>query len=302
MDIELLPESIYQDYRNDRFHFKVQQGTSRDLGPSHIHDYFQIWYVLCGSFHHVVNYQSFQQNAGDLLIVPPYIPHKIDTSQASSNLQFIFCDLAENFLNLFPEGMEKSNLFYLTYLRPLAYNATTVSPFLSFSGNGAERVEALYSKLLSEYKKNTPLSPAYIRADLIQLLSLVAEHYHAATSHKGDALYAQYRAALQETLDYIEAHYTESISLNDICNIALMSPSSFSYVFKQLTGKTLIAYIHSLRIRLAMKLLETTSLSISDISWKCGYTDTTYFGKVFKRHTGMLPKKYQLMHHKNSSI
>ena len=282
-------------FQNDKLYFKVQKGTSQELSVSHVHDYLQIWYVLRGSFRHVVDNRDFIQAAGDLLIIPPYISHQIDTRR-SEGVEFIFCDMADNFLNLFPEGMEKNTLFNLTCLRPLMYNATNATPFLSFTGEVAQRIGRLYLDLLAEYKKASNLSPIYIRSDLVRLLALIAEEYNQAVPQKDDAVYSRYRTALQDAMDYIELHYTEPISREDVCKIALMSVSSFSYVFKQITGQTFMEYLHLLRIRCAQKLLRETSLSVTDVCLACGFSDLTHFGRIFKKNTGLSPNQYLKLH------
>ena len=295
MKADHISREVQLHFQNNSLHFKVQKGTSRELAVPHAHDYLQIWYVLRGSFRHVVDNRDYIQAAGDLLIVPPYTSHQIDTSR-SEDVEFIFCDMADNFLNLFPEGMEKNTLFNLTCLRPLMYNAASATPFLSFTGEAAQRIESLYLELLTEYKKACNLSPIYIRSDLVRLLALIAEEYDRAAPQKDGAVYARYRIALQDAMDYIELHYTEPISREEVCKIALMSVSSFSYVFKQITGQTFMEYLHLLRIRCAQKLLRETSLSVTEICLNCGFSDITHFGRIFKKNTGLSPNQYLKLH------
>ena len=302
MDVLKPQKSIVEDFKNNTFYLKAQRGTSHGLGPEHIHDHFQIWYVLEGNFRHIVNGNTYEHRKDELLIIPPYITHAIDTSDASPDLEFAFCDLADNFLDLFPEGQEKTNLFYLTYIRPLAYNAVSFSPFLAFSGEDARQMRAIYIRLVNEYSRGEHMSTSYIRTDLIRLFTIISLKYSSmVTEEKKDDLYRQYKNALAHALDYIDAHYTESISVSDVCSIALMSASSFSYVFKQLTGQTLIEYINAMRIRRAVELLESSSLAVKDIGWKCGFSDPTHFRRIFKRHMGMLPKQYQMQNRKGNS-
>ena len=298
MDIRIPQDSVLHSFMNDILHFKAQRGTSRGEGPQHIHDYFQIWYVLKGEFTHSVNGKEYRQHAGELLIVPPYISHAINTSDASEDLEFAFVDLADNFLNLFPEGKEKDNLFYYAFLRPLEYNAVEFSPFIAFTGDEARQIEALYIGMVEEYNKCAEMSPAYIRADLIRLFSLISKKYSSMIKAENrEEQYNQYKEAILRAIQYIDVHCCEAITVHDVCAVAHMSTSSFSYVFKQFTGKTLIEYVNSRRIRMAAKLLETTDMSVSEVCWKCGYADPTYFGRVFKRQMGMRPKQYQMQHH-----
>lgn len=285
-------EEIHELFLHDPYHFKTQLGTSHEQSINHKHNYMQLWYVLRGSFRHVFNGQDFYQGSGDFIIVPPFCSHIIDTSQ-SQNVEFIFCDLSDGFLNAFPDSDEKTTLFNLAYLRPLLVNANQMRPFLSFKGESKKQIETIYFELLEEYKKANELSKTHIRSNVLRLLTLVAREYESIAPVEDDALFAKYRAAIQDALDYIDQHYTENITLGEIAKIALMSVRSFSYVFKQITGKTFLEYVHYLRVRQAREFLVDTDYSLTHICCQCGFYDITYFGRVFKKITGMTPSAYR---------
>lgn len=62
-----------------------------------------------------------------------------------------------------------------------------------------------------------------------------------------------------------------------------LSPNHFCKVFKKITGKTLIEYLHLLRINEAEKMLVDTDASITEIAGNVGFSSITYFGRVFKK-------------------
>ncbi len=273
--------------------FTIARSTSHKQTARHVHNHMQLWYVLRGSFRHVLDDQDFIQSAGDFVFVPTWCSHIIDTSAAPRDVSFIFCDLSDGFLNIFPNSAEKRRLFDLAYLRPLLVNARKVQPFLSFSGNSRAQLEAGFFDLIREYESNSELSQVYLRAGLLRLFALVAREYEARSPSGDDALFAQYRAAIQSALDYIDLHYTEDITLPEISKIALMSVRSFSSVFKSITGKTFLEYVHYLRIRRARNLLLETSMSLTAICFECGFRDITHFGRVFKKIAGETPGAYR---------
>ena len=288
-----VPSDVQELFLHDPAYFKTQLGTSHEQSINHTHNYMQLWYVLRGSFRHVFNGQDFQQSTGDFIIVPPFCSHVIDTSKSPDNVEFIFCDLSDGFLNEFPDSEEKTTLFNLTYLRPLLVNAKQMRPFLSFYGEAKQQIESIYFELLKEYQKSSDLSETYIRANVLRLLTLVAREYESIAPLEDDALFAKYRAAIQDALDYIDLHYTENITLTEIAKIALMSVRSFSYVFKSITGKTFLEYVHYLRVRRAREMLIAGNDSLTHICYECGFCDITYFGRVFKKITGETPSSYR---------
>ena len=101
-----------------------------------------------------------------------------------------------------------------------------------------------------------------------------------------------YRNSLRAAMDYIDSHYTEPITREEVCRIAHMSKSSFTYIFKQLTGLTFLEYVHSHRVHLAKGLLEERKKNFTQIGMQCGFSSLTYFGRVFKKYTGLTPREY----------
>ena len=72
-----------------------------------------------------------------------------------------------------------------------------------------------------------------------------------------------------------------------------ISPYYLSHIFKDKTGRTFIEYLTEVRINYARELCLDQSLSIKDISERCGYLNTTYFYKVFKKIVGSTIGEYR---------
>ena len=72
-----------------------------------------------------------------------------------------------------------------------------------------------------------------------------------------------------------------------------LSARTLSRRFKLATGLSPQAYLQTLRIAQARDLLRHSNLTISDIAWQTGLQDVSYFGQLFRRHTGMAPLAYR---------
>lgn len=92
---------------------------------------------------------------------------------------------------------------------------------------------------------------------------------------------------------YIEAHYMEDISLQDVAAQLHYSDAYFCRFFKQNFDKNFIMYLSELRVEKAKELLEDMTINVKDISQKVGFRDSGYFTKVFKRVTGVTPSEYR---------
>lgn len=93
--------------------------------------------------------------------------------------------------------------------------------------------------------------------------------------------------------EYIDRHYTEPITLQDIGEALHMSPYYLSHVFKQMSGYSPVQYLLRRRIGEAQTLLITTDYSITRISEMVGYDTQSYFNLQFTKHVGMPPNKYR---------
>ncbi len=92
---------------------------------------------------------------------------------------------------------------------------------------------------------------------------------------------------------YIQKNFEHNISLHDIARHVSMNDSYLSALFSKKTGISITEYITSLRLAKAKNLLRHSDQRIYQIALECGYTDESYFGKVFKKYEGCTPHEYR---------
>ncbi len=100
-------------------------------------------------------------------------------------------------------------------------------------------------------------------------------------------------SGIKSVLEYIESHYSDELSLDVLAGIAGVNARYFCKIFYLATKTTPMNYVNQYRVERAAFLLETTDLSITQIAADCGFCDSSYFTKVFKKFIGITPKKYQ---------
>ncbi len=96
-----------------------------------------------------------------------------------------------------------------------------------------------------------------------------------------------------QMMSYINSHYDQGLSLNQLAKEMNLNANYLSQVFKKETGKTFLKYITELRIEKAKELLDSGDRSVSQIASSLGFNDYFYFLKTFKRVTGLTPKQYK---------
>ncbi|SHM53197.1 Helix-turn-helix domain-containing protein [Anaerosporobacter mobilis DSM 15930] len=92
---------------------------------------------------------------------------------------------------------------------------------------------------------------------------------------------------------YINGHYREDISLNQLADLVYLSPKYLSSIFSQTTGISINKYIKNIRMEKARELLVNTNMKIRDIGTTVGYPNISYFCKLFQEEFRISPEKYR---------
>lgn len=95
---------------------------------------------------------------------------------------------------------------------------------------------------------------------------------------------------------YLNQHFAENISIQDLPVRVGLSSATFYRVFAQTTNATPNGYLTSLRLNHARRLLETTDKTIADIAQECGFCDHSHFVHAFRRERGQTPGQYRAQH------
>ena len=101
------------------------------------------------------------------------------------------------------------------------------------------------------------------------------------------------QSIVNQTKEFIENNYMKNITIKNAADHVFLSPSYLSSVLKKETGQTYIELLTNCRIEHAKHLLKTTELINSEVAYKSGYINSTYFSTVFKSITGKSPSVWR---------
>lgn len=103
----------------------------------------------------------------------------------------------------------------------------------------------------------------------------------------------EYSKLTREVISYIQLHLEEELSLASVAKHFNRNASVLSNLFSHETKKSLTKFIHQTRIQEAIRLFNTTDMSVSEVALSVGYQDFSYFSKVFSKNIGCSPKEYK---------
>lgn len=162
----------------------------------------------------------------------------------------------------------------------LAYGAVR----LLLEWNLFDEVKPLEQKL-EEWRKREPIS----RGDLDNMVeSIFRESCHIIQQQR----VSEAELIIKKSMDYIQEHYADDLSINQLAAQVHVSRSYYTSLFKKISGMTVNQYITNVRIEKAKALLLDYT-QVQDVAIKVGYIDRRYFSEVFKKHTGYTPSEFR---------
>lgn len=98
---------------------------------------------------------------------------------------------------------------------------------------------------------------------------------------------------IKTVIDYIKKNYSKTISLQELAEHVHTSREYLCRIFNEITSVSPVVYLNHYRIQQSTFLLLDNNLSISDIAFSCGFHNSSYFNKLFKRYMGCTPTEFR---------
>lgn len=265
IDLGGVPQLVYIGY-NDR---------KETLIPSAFHWHernLELQLICRGRGHIRIGSRMYGVEKGDVIVYNQGILHD-ESADPETGLWFYNCGIT---------GLQ------LPHLSKNALLPGTTSPLLH-AGDLMPTLRSLFRILYGQVEHAHPGSDAVTSSILTTLLHIILHqlpHEPIAPEHEKDLLFIELK-------DYIDRHFMEELSIDDLRARVHMSASGLAHQFKKRFGFAPIQYIIRRRIGEAQSLLVTTDLSITEISLRVGFDNISYFNNQFKRFTGLSPQSYR---------
>lgn len=237
----------------------------------HRHDFFYILALDKGIGSHFIDFKSYEVKDYVLYFIKPGQVHKINLSHHSNGFMLTF------YKNLgYPYGI------YFQQLLSKVRNKN----FYEFSKKEYERINNLLSIIFIEYRHK---KEGYI--DIIQanLCSLIIQLIRKNSSNNLDNLLTYKNERLNEFLELVDLNIQKIKRVSEYSKMMNLSQYQLNSVTKEMLNKTPSQIINeTLILEIKRNLLATTS-QISEIAFKMGFVDQSYFIRFFKKQTGYTP-------------
>lgn len=250
--------------------------------PAHWHQYLEIIYLTAGKMTAVIQGQTYELTARDMLIINSEDIHMTQVSDEET-CYYLLQVSASQLSNFFPNFQL---LRFDTIISPVSSSDSfTTNSFKEFPLSKAEHCMI---EMHSIFQKKADGYPLLFSAKLHELLyELYKNHSAWLPARKYDRNFQQ----ILEILNWVQNHYMEPLTLTQAASYLGFSREYFCRLFKKFTGQTFLEYVNNIR---AMKLyddLNTSTESITSLMEKHGITNYKVFLRTFRELYGTTPQK-----------
>ena len=233
----------------------------------HTHNYAELFYIVGGDGQFRIEDEVHTVKTGHMVMVNPNVVHT-EVSYDARPLEYIVLGIEGLELSTFQDRTARYQIFdcqrggdILTCLRHILQETQTAQP-------GYEAICQAYMEILIlRLMRSASFS--------ITASTPAVSHQCATVRH------------------YIDTHYKEPLTLEDLAREAHMNKFYLSHMFKEEYGMSPISYLLSRRIEEGRYLLRETNMSLSQISRILGFSSASYFSQSFRRSEGMSPMDYR---------
>lgn len=246
----------------------------------HWHDEMELLLVLDGNIELKVGYELLQLHGGDIMLINSDEIHSIKNLKGSAQVIFVYMDCNACYKR-FPDIYEIIAIWcYTDAFEKLNANKNLI--FKNVNALAQAMNESSSRETISEHFEALLKSLIYCyRIDFMNQNESMSQ----TTNEKINVIY--------RIIKYIYSNYDHKVNLQDISEQEYINLFHLSHSFKDITGYSFRDWLNFVRAEQAEKMLLQTSLSLSEIAYRCGFSDIRYLNKHFQKWYQISPSKYR---------
>lgn len=252
-------------------------GKNKSNFQMHWHENLEFLYFIEGSGIVACDTKQYIANSGDIVIINSNNLHWIKSTTEKCSYYCLIVDKA--FCNSY-------ELF--------------ISDITLKSIINDNQARIYFDMIVEEMLNAKQYYKTAVKAITISLMVYLCRHYIVNNSTEIKSGRGHKMDMIKAAISYIREHYTEEISIDEICNHIGFSKYYFCREFKQITGKTVIDYVNFLRCSYARTLLASGKYNVSECAEVIGFYNLSYFCKTYKKYIGKAPSEQ--LRNNNSDI
>ena len=252
----------------------------------HTHDFSELIIITAGGGDHWINGDIYQVQTGDIFLIQGNTEHYFTKRSNLGMYNIMFDDsyLREHLRSL--RSLSGFNAFFL--FEPTYRRSHKFKSHLHVTPEAMRPLMAKLQEMADEFACERPGADLLLLARALEIFVYISRMYSDTPNPMAHSLFR-----LGELISKLENCYAENWTLSRISKMTAMAPSTLLPVFKKVTGFSPIDYLLQVRLSKAAELLLKTELPVSEIAQKCGFHDSNYFSRQFRKRYAAAPKNYR---------
>lgn len=247
----------------------------------HWHIEYEILRVVKGTLHLSLNERKYIIGEGDIIFISAGILH----SALPQGDECVYECIVFNMYYLLSQ-----NDVCNTFIKSVLDYSVLVREHLPA---GTDPIHRTVHELFEEMKSVPHGYQLGVKGLLYRILSIIYRDKLYCDNEKSKTQSEKKIARLKDVLDLIEDSYDTVITLDRMAERAKMTSKYFCSYFKEITNKTPMEYLINYRIEQACMQLDKSALSVTEISYNCGFRDLSYFIRTFKKTKNCTPNEFR---------
>lgn len=269
------------------FPFYIQYGEHNADLEEHTHlDFDELVIVLRGHADHIVSSETYPIQKGDVFVISS------DTAHGYRNTRdFRICNIMfrrDHIFNSSDDLCTMEGYHALFVIEPSLSKNHTFSSRLSLRDQTFSTVSHLINQMITEYSQKKQGYQTFLKSSFLSLSLIFVRIYQESSIPDTNHL-----APLITPIAYLERHYQEAITVEQLAEQSGLSVRHFNRLFRDTYHTSPGRYLLQYRIQKSENLLHYTNMSIAEIAYQCGFNDSNYFSRQFHNIHGISPRQYR---------
>ncbi|MDD3886591.1 MAG: helix-turn-helix domain-containing protein [Victivallaceae bacterium] len=252
----------------------------------HAHDFSELVIITGGSGHQWIDGEIHSVSAGDIFLIQGNSKHYFIERNRIDMYNIMFDDqfLKEHLRSL--RSLPGFNAFFLfepSYRRKHKFNS-----HLHISPDELAPLSTILHRMVCAAHGSRPGFDIELLANVLEIFVFISRAYSTMKTPQAVQL-----RRLGELISRLEKDYSEEWSIARISRLTMMAPSTLLPIFKSITGRSPIDYLLHVRLNQAAWRLTQSNDSVSQIAADCGFTDSNYFSRQFRKVYHCTPRQYR---------
>jgi AraC-like DNA-binding protein/mannose-6-phosphate isomerase-like protein (cupin superfamily) len=279
---------IPAEFRNTGFHLGCSHMFLQGPCPLHVHEHEELVIVWDGSGVHLTEAGDCPLEPGHVFLIAKGHEHGYANTRGLllSNIYFDREALALPTADL--ESIPGFNALASIGTPASSDNRAGHRPARRLHPRTVGEIERLTGWIAVELREKRPGYRFASLAHLMEILTRVARATDRLQSGQTSGMMIIQRATF-----FAEAQFHRSLTMEELAEAACTSVRTLQRLFRRELDCTPLEYLHQLRIRKAQFLLRTHPDSVSEVAYRCGFSDANYFARVFRSAVGMSPMEFR---------